>query len=77
MTVKSVGRRIEPPLAVHASGEFLAEGARFNEVVARLSRAGYMPKGVYRYKSQEEANQHEQDCLVHAIARLALERRHG
>lgn len=75
--MKSVGHRTEPSLAAHASGEFLAEGARFNEIIARLANTGYMPKGVYRYKTQEEANQHEQDCLVRAIARLALERRHG
>ena len=75
--MRSVGRRLEPRIAIRASGDLLGEGARFNESMARLSCAAHVPKGVYRFASHEQANQHEQDCLVRAIARLALERKHG
>jgi len=75
--MRLVGSRVEPKIAVNASGDLLAEGARFSESITRLSRAAYVPKGVYRFSSHEQANQHEQDCLVRAIAGLALERQHG
>ena len=75
--MRSIGHRQDPPIAARASGELLGEGARFSESMARLSRAAHVPKGVYRFASHEQANQHEQDCLVRAIARLALERKHG
>ena len=75
--MKTVGHRTERPISINASGDLLAEGARFNETIARLSRVGLMPKGVYRFRSHEQANQHEQDNLVRAIAGLALERKSG
>jgi hypothetical protein len=75
--MKVVGRRVEPQLVEHASGALLAQGALFSESIARLSQAPYIPKGVYRFRSHEAAHQHEQDCLVRAMAKLALERRNG
>jgi len=76
--MKRVGRRLEPPpIAAKPSGALLAEGARFSESMARLAPVGIMPKGVYRYKSHEEANRHAQECLARAMARLAWERGHG
>ena len=60
-----------------ASGALLAEGARFNEAVTRISNTAFIPKGVYRFVSHLEANQYDQDCLVRAMVSLALERKHG
>jgi hypothetical protein len=34
-----------------------------------------MPKGAYRYASHGDANRHEEECLVRAIAELATERK--
>ncbi len=72
--MKQVGFRREAPVSVHASAEHLLQGARFNEALAWLSRSNFMPKGVYRYKSHEEANRHQMDCLVRGMARRAAER---
>jgi len=72
---KVVGNRKEQVIVEKARGDLLAEGARFSETIARLSPVAHIPKGVYRFASHEEANQHEEDCLVRAIAELALERR--
>lgn len=76
--MKRVGRRLEPPqIAAKPSGQLLAAGARLSESIARLAPVGIMPKGVYRYKSHEQANRHEQNCLARAMARLVVERQHG
>jgi hypothetical protein len=74
--MKQVGSRRELIMTPHASGALLAEGARFCESVARLSDTGHVPKGVYRYRTHVHANQHEQDCLVQMMVRLAASR-HG
>ncbi|MFZ4652388.1 MAG: hypothetical protein ACOYLV_16880, partial [Rubrivivax sp.] len=65
--MKQVGHRQERPLLDQPSGERLVEGARFSEAVAALGYAGF-PKGVYRYRTHAEANQHEAECLAQAMA---------
>jgi hypothetical protein len=72
--MKIVGSRREQPVSSHASGVLLAEGARFNESIASLARSTFVSKGVYRFKSHEAANQHEQDCLIRGMGQLAAER---
>jgi hypothetical protein len=57
-----------------ASGLLLAEGARFNEALSRLARTTFVPKGLYRFRSHDEANRHELDCLVRGMGLLAAER---
>jgi len=73
--MRRVGSRREPELTAQASGPSLAEGARFSESVSRLSPRTFIPKGLYRFNSHEEANRHEQDCLVRGMGLLAAERR--
>ena len=72
--MKHIGQRREPTLSPSASGKLLAEGALFNESIARIAPSTFMPKGVYRFKSHEEANRHAQDCLAQGMARLAAGR---
>jgi hypothetical protein len=55
-------------------GRLLVEGARFSESVARLAPTGFIAKGVYRFRTHEEANRHQQDCLVRGMALLAARR---
>mgnify|MGYP003433280512 CR=1 FL=1 len=57
--MRRVGSRCEPVVVKQASGLLLAEGARFNEAVSRLAPTTFVLKGVYRFKSHEEANRHE------------------
>ncbi len=73
--MRQVGSRRDLPIAQKASGLLLAEGARFNEAVSQLARMPFVPKGVYRFKSHEDANHHEQDCLVRGMVLLAAQRR--
>lgn len=72
--MKTVGKRRESPLAIVATGALLAEGAHFSESVAALAQSTFVPKGVYRYKSHEDANGHHLDCLVQGMGRLAAQR---
>lgn len=72
--MKQVGKRREAPLSGQASAALLVEGARFNETMARLAPSTFIPKGVFRFKSHEAMNQHQLDCLVLGMGRLAAER---
>lgn len=72
--MKTIGRRTEQPITPHASGALLAAGALFNEALSGLNPSTFIPKGVYRFPTQEAANQHWQDCLARGMAALALSR---
>ena len=72
--MRQVGSRRMRPLAVNASGVLLAEGARFSEEISRLSRTSFVPKGIYRFHSHDDANRHSLDCLVRGMGRLAATR---
>lgn len=76
LLMKIVGKRKERPITVHASGEALTEGARFNDEIHRLPTGNrtFIPKGLYRFKSFEEANQFDLDCLAKGMAEIAKER---
>jgi hypothetical protein len=74
--MRVVGQRKERPITFSASGALLAEGARFNDEIHRLPTGNttFIPKGVYRFKTHEDANRHQQHCQVEGMARIALER---
>jgi hypothetical protein len=74
--MRIVGHRKEPPITFSASAALLAEGARFNDEIHRLPTGNttFIPKGVFRFKNHEDANRHQQDCLVEGMAQIALER---
>jgi hypothetical protein len=72
--VKTIGSRRQTPITERASGDALAEGARFSETMAHLAKSTFIPKGVYRFKTHEAANKHQQDCLALGMGQLAAER---
>lgn len=74
--MKVIGRRVEAPLSFPASGELLAQGARFNDDLRGLPTgdAAYIPKGLYRFRTHEEADAHAQKCLADRMARIAARR---
>jgi hypothetical protein len=74
--MRTVGHRKEPPVTFSASATLLAEGARFNDEIHRLPTGNrtFIPKGIYRFKSFDEANRHDLDCIVAGMAQAALER---
>lgn len=72
--MKVIGTRREPELSHDVSGEALAAGARFSESIAALAKSTFIPKGVYRFKSHEAMNKHQEDCLARGMGLLAVER---
>jgi len=74
--MRTVGRRKEQPITFSASGALLAEGARFNDELHRLPTGNLtsVPKGVTRFKTHEEANRYDQECLATYMAEIAQER---
>ncbi len=67
--MRTVGRRKIRPLSAKPSGELLKQGALFNDELHKLPTGTVlrMPKGVYRYRSHEEANAHWEACLIAGI----------
>ena len=54
----------------------MAQGARFNDDLRGLPTgdAAYIPKGLYRFRTHEEADAHAQKCLADLMARLSARR---
>ena len=77
--MRTVGHRKERSPSYAASGALLAEGARFNDEIHRLPTGdtSFIPKGVYRFMTHAEANQHQLDCLAKGMARVAQARAKG
>lgn len=75
--MRTVGHRQPSPISFAASAARLAEGARFNDEIHRLPSGSnsFVPKGVYRFKTHAEANQHQLDNLAKGMASLARDRR--
>jgi hypothetical protein len=69
--MKTVGKRTEPIITFHATADNLREGARFNEETQRIAGKSFspIPKGVYHFKTQEEANEHWNACCVKEVVR--------
>jgi hypothetical protein len=72
--MREVGNRRALVLELRASGHLLAEGARFSEAVAQLSRTTFIPRAIYRFRSHEDANRHAQQGLVRGMGLLAAQR---
>lgn len=67
--MKTTGRKVRP-ISLEASGELLKQGALWNDEIHKLptGQSTFFPKGVYRYKSHEEANNHWDECVAKGMA---------
>ena len=74
--MRIIGHRKERPITFSASALLLEEGARFNDEIHRLptGNATFIPKGVFRFKSHEDANQQQLNWLITGMAKVAMER---
>ena len=75
--MRTVGHRQPKPISFAASATLLVEGARFNDEIHRLPSGSdsFIPKGVFRFRTHAEANQHQSDCLAKGMAAIARARR--
>ncbi|MBN4079371.1 hypothetical protein JYT26_01895 [Beggiatoa alba] len=71
--MRIIGKRQIRSIAEKASGALLKQGAVFNDEIHRLPTGAvtYFPKGIYRYKTNEEANAHWDLCMIEGMARNA------
>jgi len=74
---RTVGRRLPPRLELRPSAELLRAAAAVNEPLARLLPGGRtpVPKGVYRYRTLDEAERDMQRWLAQAMAEGRAARR--
>lgn len=74
--MRTVGHRQPAPISFAASATLLAEGARFNDEIHRLPGGSdsFISKGIYRFKTHAEANQHQEKCLASGMASIARSR---
>lgn len=72
--MRIVGHRKEPAISFSASAALLIEGARFNDETHRLPTgdSSFMPKGVFRFKTHDDANHLQLESLAAGIAHVAL-----
>lgn len=70
---RCVGSRKLPEISIAASGLLLRRGCEVNDALHSLPTGNttYFPKGIYRYNTFEQANQHWISCIAKGIARVA------
>jgi len=70
--MRIVGNRVQRPLSLRPSAERLAAGAHFSAEMAALGHAStFIEKGVYRFRTQAEAEEHRVASLARGIAARA------
>ncbi len=76
-SVIKVGKRNIRSVSSNASGEAFIEGSKFNESLQSLPTGDqtFIPKGVYFFKTNQEADKHRETCLIRGMAQVAVSRR--
>ena len=74
--MKIIGKRKERKISFHADGALLREGAIFNTELQKLQSTFRFPRGVYRYKTHEDADRHMMECVVDSMVAI-LKSRNG
>lgn len=71
--MRIVGHRKERQISFSSSQFFLEEGAQFNDELHRMPSGDStaIRKGVCHFRTHEEANRHQNDCSIAAIAQFA------
>jgi hypothetical protein len=67
---RTIGRRSLPALSLHPSAEQLKAAYAINEPLRALLPDGTVPapKGIYRFKTLDDANRQQEEWLVEAMA---------
>lgn len=68
--MRTVGKRKIQAVSLKASEQLLRQGALFNDEIHKLPTGNttFIPKGIYRYRTQEDANKHWEDCMIEGMA---------
>jgi len=73
LAMRIIGKRKLRTVSGTASGALLKQGALFNDELHKLPTGNEtcMRKGVYHYRSHDEANRHWEACLIARMVRDA------
>lgn len=76
MFKRIVGSRQEPVITMDANSESLLQGCHFNDEMHKFFKinGSGIKKGIYRFRTHEEANEHQAECLAEAMAVLKAKR---
>ncbi len=74
--MRIAGNRKERDIAFHADGALLKEGALFNTEMQKMQSTFRFPRGVFRYKSHEDADRHMMECVIDSMVAVR-KTRHG
>jgi len=72
--MKIIGKRKEREISFHADGALLREGAIFNTELQKLQATFRFPRGVFRYKTHEDADRHMMECVVESMVAIQKQR---
>lgn len=73
-THKVLGKRSQRVPSGTPSGEQLNRALRFNDEMHRMFPSGFRPRGkLLRFKTLEQADQYDHQCLIQAMAKKALD----
>lgn len=72
--MRMTGHRKIRPISIQASAALLEEGSLFNDELHKLPTGNttFIPKGVYRYTSHEQANYHWMECVAKGMAKCSV-----
>ena len=68
--MKISGKRKEREITIHANGALLKEGALFNIEIQKMQATFCFSRGVFRYKSHEDADRHMMECVVNSMVAI-------
>lgn len=76
-SVIKVGKRNVRNVSLEASPEAFIEGSKFNESLQSLPTGNqtFIPKGVYFFKTNQEADKHRETCLIQGMVQVAVSRK--
>lgn len=74
--MRIVGHRKERPITFHANSGLLESGVRFNDETHRAfgTKSNGVKRGIYRFKSHQAANNHQDACIAAKLAQAAKAR---
>lgn len=76
--MRYVGKRVpdEPQVAEHPSGELLRLNGQWIDELRKWPDAAdhCIPKGVYRYRTLDDADRHLEECRARRMAEIMIER---
>jgi len=73
--MRIAGNHKERDITFHADGALLKEGALFNTEMQKMQSTFRFPRGVFRYKSHEEADRHMMECVIDSMVAVRKNRR--